>query len=231
VASLLRGLPDPEPPGDLVEAVMAKVAEREARPRVLRRIFGSPAGAAVGTALAAGIAGLLVLGAFGDALLPPVAPEIAASEPLKPTRAQIVARGTGANATAIHSQQRVTPAFPSAAVVDPQAVAFLERPSQPPFAAGRATAGAPRVASPLDRRLDLQLNQLLLDPAAFYQRLDQVRDSEQFVARLADRAARRGDAVEVALRLRQQLPEREQMAEMVERLLWAAALSSKASRP
>ena len=54
----------------------------------------------------------------------------------------------------------------------------------------------------LDRRLDAQLNELQLDPHAFLRRLERVRERERFVQRLAERAARRGDAAQVALSVR-----------------------------
>ena len=42
----------------------------------------------------------------------------------------------------------------------------------------------------------------MLDPFAFFQRLERVREPDRFVSRLANRAAQRGDSAEVALRLR-----------------------------
>jgi hypothetical protein len=45
-------------------------------------------------------------------------------------------------------------------------------------------------AETLDRRLDAQLNELQLDPHAFFHRLERVQERERFVQRLAERAAR-----------------------------------------
>jgi hypothetical protein len=57
-------------------------------------------------------------------------------------------------------------------------------------------------AGAIERGLDRQLNLMLLNPEAFLQRLEGVLDQERFLARLASRAALRGDAPQVALRLR-----------------------------
>lgn len=227
LTTLLRGLPDPEPPSDIVERVMARVAEREARPKLIRLIFSQPA---VGTAMAAGLAGLLVLSASFAGLLPLGAPESSHPAPLTPSEARIIAYGTAPDTSARRAHPSVTLPLPSTAVTDPQAVIFFQRPApQAPLGGLQAPAPSP-VTSPLDRRLDHQLNQLLLHPRAFYQRLNRVRKSEHFVARLAERAARRGDAAEVALRLRQQLPEHQRTEELVESLLWAALSASAATQ-
>jgi len=53
-----------------------------------------------------------------------------------------------------------------------------------------------------DQHLDAQLNELQLDPQAFFRRLERVQDRERFVQRLAQRAARRGDAAQVGLSVR-----------------------------
>ena len=66
--------------------------------------------------------------------------------------------------------------------------------------------GFPVVEQPteniFDRRLDAQLNELQLDPHAFFHRLERVQERDRFVQRLAERAARRGDAAQVALNVR-----------------------------
>jgi len=62
--------------------------------------------------------------------------------------------------------------------------------------------GSSQPANLLDRRLDVQLNELQLDPHAFFRRLERVQERERFVHRLAERAARRGDAAQVALNVR-----------------------------
>ena len=62
VSVLLRGLPDPEPPTQLVDRVIAEVARREARPKVIRMVERLPR-PVVATALAAGLSCLVLFGA------------------------------------------------------------------------------------------------------------------------------------------------------------------------
>lgn len=232
VAALLRGLRDPEPPADLVERVMARVAEREAQPRLLR-LFREIPERAVATAMAAGIGCLLLFGAVRGGLLEagPVElatrSEVAPEQPLQTMRARLVTSETAAETDAARSSRPFAPPFGSAAVIDAQPVGL----TRPQLAYGALAPSAARLTDPLDALLDHQLNHLLLDPAAFYQRLDRIADRERFVARLADRAARRGDAAEVALRLRQhpqQDPRHTSM--LVDRLLRAALARTVAER-
>lgn len=58
--ALLRGLPDPEPPADLGEVVMRRVAAGEASSPVVLRAVRSLAEPRFATALAAGLAGLAI---------------------------------------------------------------------------------------------------------------------------------------------------------------------------
>ena len=87
VSALLRGLPDPEPPDGLVERVMARVAEREARPNVVRAAFRRVSEPAVASALAAGIGCLLLVSAFQGGLL---LPSGSTQTRLQPTQARRV---------------------------------------------------------------------------------------------------------------------------------------------
>ena len=74
--------------------------------------------------------------------------------------------------------------------------------------------------SQVDRGLDRQLNLMLLDPNAFFRRLDRMTERDRFLARLAERAAQRGDSAHVALQLR---ASRHPMADpVVDRLLNAS---------
>lgn len=220
VSALLRDLPDPQPPDGLVERVMTRVAEREARPRVIRGLFRGVMGQpTIASALAAGIGCLLLVSAFQGELLRPAQPTHL--EPME-------ARRIGSVDTAQLRQgagPSIAPPITPRVVVDPQAAGFFAGPPQPVFSVPTVEESRPDVADVselLDRRLDHQLNALLLDPAAFYARLDRLRAPEPFVARLTERAARRGDAVDVALKLRQRSPEHPDTAWLVDRLLRAA---------
>ena len=64
-------------------------------------------------------------------------------------------------------------------------------------------AGAsPQRVPPLDQRLDLQLDQMLHQPDAFFRRLERMQNNERYLARLAERSARRGDSAAIALQVR-----------------------------
>jgi len=188
VASLLRGLPEPEPPEQLTERVMSRVRAREARPRVVRIAFRRLAEPAVASALAAGVGCLLLVGVLQQDVLPGVDAEITVSLPWL--------SGPVAGDPTLRSRRPSTASPSSATAAGP--VAFFAGPQ-----AHLLGALAPnRRTSAMDRGLDHQLNLMLLDPDAFFQRLDRVTARERYLARLADRAAQRGDSAEVALRLR-----------------------------
>ena len=90
------------------------------------------------------------------------------------------------------------------AAADPRTAAlFAGSPAEAvmPVAPAMPVAAVP-APELLDRRLDAQLNELQLDPQAFFRRLERVHQRDRFVQRLADRAARRGDAAQVALSVR-----------------------------
>ncbi len=229
VSLLLRGLPDPEPPSQLVDRVIAEVARREARPRVIR-IFGRLPGPAVGTALAAGVSCLVLFGAIQGGLLvggesPPAPREVAAR--LVPTKARLVSTGTDASAARL--RRPVVPSFASATVIDPQLAVYVGIPPHDDLPSPLAAGTGSRINS-LDRRLDRQLNHLLLDPISFYQRIDRVRDAERFVSRLAERSARRGDAPGVALHLREHARGHPHTVWLVERFLRAVIDNHVAAR-
>ena len=190
IAALLRSLPDPEPESDLTARVMRKVVELEAKPRLLRPFFGRLPGPGAAAALAAGIACAVVgLGLQAMRVSPPTPPNgIASNEPVThDVRVSPVAPQVNRFA--------VGPAF-----ADPGAALFSGSTS------ATSLAKFPVVAVPasnlLDRRLDAQLNELQLDPQAFFRRLERIRERDRFVQRLAERAARRGDAAQVALNVR-----------------------------
>jgi hypothetical protein len=176
VVNLLRALPDPEPSADLTARIMRRVSEVEARPRVLRTFFGWPSASNVAAVLAAGIA----CAAVGIRLQVPVAATGGGSTPIRVVTTQP------------DGLQARTSDF------DPRAVDFSASPPEPALPVF-PTASA---ANLLDRRLDMQLNELQLDPQAFFRRLERVQERDHFVQRLAERAARRGDAAQVALNVR-----------------------------
>jgi hypothetical protein len=190
IASLLRSLPDPEPESDLTMRVMQKVREIEARPRLLpaplRRLSG-PRAALLAAGIACAAVGIRLQATRTSSSLPPF--DVEATSP-------VAVRSTLPVRAASNAAQMNRFAY-----ADPRAAAlFSGSPSDTslqvfPIAAGRAT-------SILDRRLDAQLNELQLDPQAFFRRLERVQERDRFVQRLAERAAQRGDAAQVALNVR-----------------------------
>lgn len=211
VVSLLRGLPDPEPPDDLVPRVLERIAAREARPSVVRATFRAARALVeprAALALAAGVAGLLAFAALQGI---PLSGFPGADEPAS---VRIALSGTQADETgtvadgAVPRVHRPAPArWPSATVVHPRFVSFLSSYPQAPTPQIRlgepAGEGLARLDRHFDNHLDGQLNRLLLDPLAFCKRLEGVSRRDAVIARLADRAARRGDATDIAMRVRQ----------------------------
>ncbi len=203
VSRLLQQLPDPEPPegmhARILDAVALQEQEQEARARHgFRRVAPW-----AGTALAAGLAAVAVFATLPDAGLPSLSPDPATT--LQPSVARPVASATttGAREEALRR--------PSLSAVAPVVVA---RQPADYFGPGPASAlpsldGRPMTldtARILERRLDHELNHLLLNPASFFDKLARRRDRDRLVAQMARRAAQRGDAVQVALNLRQRAP-------------------------
>jgi hypothetical protein len=199
LVALLRALPDPGRSPDLTRRILEHVAEQESRSRVVRVAFGAA------TALAAGIAALVaVVGPFES--LPPIlgnqpATQTAALEPL-------------------NSRRR------PAALIRPQFVsAFAQTAAAAPRFVDRAPAP---MEEAFEVRLDRQLNQLMIDPTAFAMRLEQIAQRDEFIARLAQRAAERGDAPEIALRVREST--HPLATQIVDRLLRATLVASVSRR-
>ncbi len=194
VVGLLRNLPEPEASDDLVARILERVAEQRARPRVLRGRFGDAAWSPrVGLALAAGIAGFAVLAGVPGVPFPSSWIGGGVERAAAPTAIPVpVAIATVAEPSA--PRVAVVPRR-SAAVVRPQFVSVYA-----PSHAARPRVVFERTA--IDDGLDQQLNQLMLDPTAFALRLQQMPQRDGFIARLAERAAQRGDAPEIALRVR-----------------------------
>jgi hypothetical protein len=193
LVSLLQSLPDPPTPEGLTERVMAEVRRREARPRVLRVAFRTVFQPGVATALAAGLACLVVFVGVRGAVAPGEAP---AAQKLVPSRARpIEVAGDRFGPPARNTLPLV--ADPVGLFVDDLPPAALPRTGISPVVA---------VNDVLSQRLDRQLNRLLLDPRSFYRQIERHSKGDLVVARLADRAAERGDAIGVALRLRETAP-------------------------
>jgi hypothetical protein len=189
VASLLRSLPDPEPPADLADRVIERVTSEQRRTGLVRGAFrhlGQPRTAA---ALAAGISALVLVTAVQNGSIGRLGP--AASDVVASRQSAFAAGGH----PALLTRRPAAWASGAAATGSPAFFASDSHHSHPSLA---PTYSVP----PLDRRLDRQLDQLLLDPDAFLRRLERVFERDRFVSRLANRAARRGDSVNVALRVR-----------------------------
>jgi hypothetical protein len=215
VVSLLRSLPDPEPHSDLTARVMARVLEIEAEPSRLHLLRWIPSSRVAAT-LAASVA-IVAVGIGVRQTWIPVEPdaELAYQSAPAATRAAAAPRRDPARVFSIASS------YPGS-----RAPAFFVRSVPEP-----ALQGVPRMAAPVnlfDQHLDAQLNELQLDPDAFFRRLERVQDRELFVQRLAERAARRGDAAQVGLSVRT-VPHR--LAQpMVEQFLQASLVRQVATR-
>ena len=207
LVALLRALPDPERSPDLAQRILAHLADDGPRSGVIRAAFGSfrqlarPETVAM---LAAGIAALLVFAISPDSI-----PSVLKTG----ADAQTGPYGNGST----HMRRRV--------VVRPQYVSAVF--AQTPAAMPRFRPERAPLDEALEARLDRQLNQLMIDPTAFAQRLEQIAQPEQFVARLAQRAAERGDAAEIAFRVRES--SHPLAPQLVERLLGATLIASRSS--
>lgn len=216
VVSLLRSLPDPEPHSDLTARVMARVLEIESQRSRLYRMHWIPS-SRVAAALAASIAIVAVgigIRQSGTPVGPPEA--LLAFQPAPAlTRAAAAARRDPTREFSVAS------AYPGS-----RAPAFFVRSVPEP-----ALQGVPQTAAAanlFDQHLDAQLNELQLDPYAFFRRLERVQDRERFIQRLAERAARRGDAAQVGLSVRT-VPHRLTQP-MVEQFLQASLVRQVATR-
>jgi hypothetical protein len=217
LVALLRSLPDPEPPSDLARNVLDYVAAEEARPRVVRWISTVRAMRSPGSALALAAAASVLLAialsprSFDSIMRRGAEPtEIAALAPRTP------ALGMTSHAARRRSVPTVAPQFVSAVF------------AQAPAAAPRLRLDRAPMEDAFALRLDSQLNQLMIDPTAFAQRLERIAQREQFIARLAARAAERGDAPEIALRVRRS--PHPVASQLVDRLLHATLVASISQR-
>jgi hypothetical protein len=169
---------------------MARVLEIEAQPSRLYPMRWIPS-SRVAAALAASIAIVAVGIGIRQTQAPVGAPagELAFQAAPTPSRPAAAGRRNPTRGFSVAS------AYPSS-----RAPAFFVR------GVPEATLqGVPQMVGPgnlFDQHLDAQLNELQLDPNAFFRRLERVQDRERFVQRLAERAARRGDAAQVGLSVR-----------------------------
>ncbi len=217
LVALLRALPDPTPSPDLAIRILAHVAARGSRPRVVHALFGAgrslarPGAAAM---LAAGIAAL-----FAVTLSPESIPSVfrtGTGSAVDTTGATQVTAAAARSGTLRRRPPVVRPHFVSAAFAQTPALGLRIRPERAPM------------DEAFDARLDRQLNQLMIDPTAFAQRLELVAQRDQFIARLAERASERGDAPEIALRVREsQHPLAGQIVERMLRATLVAAVSPR----
>lgn len=220
VVSLLRNLGEPEPDPERIERMLDALAAQHSRPTVLRVAFGlarSVARPSVAFALAAGVAGLLAITVApeGLPLLGPDGPDGRLEE------SPVIAAAPTPTTPPEPVRRRSTP------VIRPQLV------NAGAFSASSAIVphlGYDRapIEYAYDRSLDRQLNQLLIDPDSFARRLERVAQRDRFIARLAERAAERGDAPEIALRVRQS--RHPIAAQLVDRLLRATLVASVSQR-
>lgn len=208
LVALLRALPDPERSPDLARRILERVAEQESRPRVVRAVFGAARHVTrpgVAAMLAAGIAALVALGLSPESLPTIFGAEtgtgVAGADPVIPTRRRPMV------------------------LVRPQ---FVSAFAQTAAAAPRFRPDRAPMEEAFEARLDRQLNQLMIDPTAFAERLELIAQRDEFIARLARRAAERGDAPEIALRVRESA--HPLATQIVDRLLRATLVASVSPR-
>lgn len=215
VVMLLRSLPDPQPSPELVGRILAEVRRRESRPKVVR-VALRVARPAAGAALAAGLAGLAATTLL--AWPPEATPEVRTTLQEMPARP-------------------VDDAEAGSSVVFPTPAISFTRMSEPPVLREPQVLGVHplegvRTSSNVhDQRLDHQLNSLLLDPLRFYEWLAAHDDHRGAIADLADRAAARGDATDLALQLRQKAPEHAMTTAFMEELFRAAVVDHLSKAP
>jgi len=212
LVALLRTLPDPERSPDLANRILERVSHYEARPRVVHLAFGAArhlARPGVAAMLAAGIAALVAVG------LPPESISRLLGREPDPGR-DVIGTATGPVRSPIGQHS---------ALIRPQFVSAVF--AQAPDTFPRVRPERAQLDEALDARLDYQLNQLMIDPTAFAVRLEGVGQRDAFIARLAQRAAERGDAPAVALRVRDS--SHPLAGELVDRLLRATLVRSMSS--
>jgi len=221
VVALLRGLPDPEPPERLVETILARASEPRSSRRVLgdalRRVRRIAPPAPIALAMAAGVAGLIAF-APTQIGLPSILGGIGGDPSLRTAAvtSEASVAGEGTQRTTAIGHRKI-------GVVRPQFVF-----AQTPTAIPQVRFDRPSLEEPFARGLDRQLNQLMMNPTLYAMRLERIAQRDQFIERLAERAAQRGDAPEIALRVRQS--DHPLAPQLVDRLLQATLVADASPR-
>lgn len=194
--SLLRGLPDPEPPVELADAVMRRIESGEGRPRRVAPSFRRIADPRFAIALAAGVAGLMIFASSefgtGDILGTPseLAPESIAD--VRDSRGDAGVPGVK------ERRPSSLPGMPAVVSSGSPAVVFAANASsRHPERWGFFGTALPE--APL-RDLDGEIEALKADPSAFLERYLRTPEDTRgpVVAPLIEHFARRGDPNAVA---------------------------------
>jgi len=194
---LLRSLPAPQPPAELTNEVMRRIGAGEGRtrqfPAVIRNLFDPR----VAAALAAGLAGFAIFTSVETSWVQ--SPEAIAVAPTETTTA---------DPKEIDMWKDSPPTLATTRSVRPRLTA-IERAAANRFYRPdlRSTVvGFYGRVDPDLQQLDLdgQLDRAKLDPRGFLRQVNEIAEPERRsrIAPLAVRAARRGDALAVARRLR-----------------------------
>jgi hypothetical protein len=208
---LLRGLPDPEPPALLTAEVMRRIEAGEGTEARVVQLFRRAAEPRFAAALAAGIAGLVLVTTiqFGGGGL------LGTPSGLSPERFAVRSDHGGITAVRAMGERRPLPLHRASVVrgmvprerslhmlVASQTVVPPRRPSpdDPSARFGFIGRAAPEVPM---RDLDGELEELLEDPAAFLDQMRRIAEGARrpMIAPLVEQSARRGDVGAVARRL------------------------------
>lgn len=229
--ALLRALPDPQPPEGLVASVMQRIDAGETRvarmPLPLRRVCDPR----VAAPLAAGIAGLVLFATMEGAGPLPIADangpvDVAGANAVEPAEWMWKLNPPTLGDRLEEARRAPAPSRVAAAKRAQAMRLFRPRASVPNVGFYGRTDPDPHYLD-LDAQIDGALNQ----PEAFLQFVSQLEEADRssLIAPLAVRAARRGDAQDVAGRLRRaHHPLAQQAAEPFERFGRSAARTVEA---
>jgi len=194
---LLRSMPTPQPPAELANEIMRRIASGEGRvkqaPAVVRTLFGPR----VAAALAAGLAGFAIFTSVETSWVQ--SPDVVAFAPTDPA---------SIDRNAIDLWETSPPTLATAQKIQPRLAAIettaanrFYRPDLESTVVGYYGRVDPDLQQ-LD--LDAQLDHAKLDPRGFLRQVNEIAELERRsrIAPLVVRAGRRGDAQAVARRLR-----------------------------